>query len=110
MNSFNILAIFNYFIYLPLNSSKDHYDESNFLVRFYSLPTFALVQERHIFYTISRNNRKKWKTINNNDNSEESELRDLIDKISEKQLIHDDEIHKINEKLNIILESILSKK
>ena len=93
------MTIFNYSSYF-LNSFKGHYDGTNLLERFDIFPTFAFVQERHIFYTINRNNRKNWKTIDSNSGDTDNlDLHDVIGLIDEIR----DEIQKLNEKFDRIL-------
>ncbi|GBB89119.1 hypothetical protein RclHR1_01580020 [Rhizophagus clarus] len=93
--------------------------ESSFNFKFYHLTTFNSMYNRHIFYTVNRDNIKSWITINDNDdantastsnNSEVSgNTNELIKKISEKQLFLENEVHKLNEKFDKLLE-LLSKK
>jgi len=106
INSYSIrnhlLTFLNYY-YFNWYTQDD--DTLSFDFIFYHLLTFILIQERHIFYTINRNNLKKWITINDSNNDGKSSKQVFIsndlDKIGEifyKQLILNNEIQKLNEK------------
>lgn len=89
--------------------------ESSFNFRFYHLTTFNSTYNRHIFYTVNRNNIKNWITIGENDGvtSNDSEfsgnINELVEKISDRQLFLENEVHKLNEKFDKLLE-LLNKK
>ncbi|PKY13798.1 hypothetical protein RhiirB3_519118 [Rhizophagus irregularis] len=87
--------------------------ESSFNFRFYHLTTFNSTYNRHIFYTVNRDNIKNWITIDDDTTSNDSEfsgnINELIEKISDRQLFLENEVHKLNEKFDKLL-VLLSKK
>ncbi|RIA98928.1 hypothetical protein C1645_870324 [Glomus cerebriforme] len=114
------ISQFNYQCYFSLRKIGSYFylsTESSFKFRFYHLTTFNSTYERHIFYAVNRDNIKNWITIcDGNDlnevsaaTSNNSEMNELIEKISGKQLFLENEVQKLNEKFDKLLE-LLSKK